>query len=77
MWVVNSSGDKTVNCYLFKIDRIYGEKAGKYAILGEYAHNFWGGVYEVISVHKTKEDAINELEKLNKSLEKGVKIYRF
>lgn len=77
MWVVSQGKEKVLNCYAFTITRYYAKKGYKYAISGEYAHSFWGGVETVISLYKTKEDAEKDLERLNKSLMKGDKLFRF
>lgn len=77
MWVVSQSKSKVLNCYSFSISRYYSKKGYKYAINGEYAHSFWGSCKDVLSLYKTKDDAIKDLERLNKSLTKGENLFRF
>ena len=77
MWVVSQNKEKVLNCYAFNITRYYAQKGLKYAIMGEYAHSFWGGIEDVLCLYKTKEDAIKDLERLNKSLTKGDKLFKF
>ena len=77
MWVTTQNKEKVLNCYAFNIVRYYAQKGYKFAIMGEYAHSFWGSVQEVVSLYKTKDDAIKDLEKLNKSLAKGEKTFKF
>ena len=77
MWVVTNNKEKVLNCYAFNITRYYAQKGYKFAIMGEYAHSFWGGIEAVVGLYKTKEDAIKDLEKLNKSLTKGDKVFKF
>lgn len=77
MWVVTQNKEKILNCYAFNISRNYAQKGLKFAIVGEYAHNFWGGCEEVLALYKTKEEALKDLEKLNKSLAKGEKLFKF
>lgn len=77
MWVVTRNKEKVLNCYSFNVMRNYGQRGFKYAIVGEYAHNFWGGISEILSLYPTKEDALKDLEKLNKSLMKGENLFKF
>ena len=77
MWVVSQNKEKVLNCYSFSIQKNYAQKGFKYAILGEFAHSFWGGAFETLALYPTKEDALKDLEKLNKSLTKGDKLFRF
>jgi len=77
MWVVTQNKEKVLNCYAFSITRYYAQKGFKFAIVGEYAHSFWGSCEEVLSLYKTKDDAVKDLEKLNKSLTKGEKLFKF
>ena len=77
MWVVSQNKEKVLNCYAFNITRYYAQKGYKFAIMGEYAHSFWGGIQDVVCLYKTKDEAIKDLEKLNKSLMKGDKLFRF
>ena len=77
MWVVSQNKEKVLNCYSFNITRYYAKKGYKYAITGEYAHSFWGSCNDILGLYKTKDDALKDLEKLNKSLTKGDKIFKF
>lgn len=77
MWVVSQNKEKVLNCYSFNITRYYAQKGMKFAIVGEFAHSMWGGAQEVLALYKTKEEAVKDLEKLNKSLTKGDKIFKF
>ena len=77
MWVVSQNKEKVLNCYSFNIVRYYAQKGYKYAITGEFAHSFWGSCRDIIGLYPTKDDALKDLEKLNKSLTKGENIFRF
>lgn len=77
MWVVTRNKEKVLNCYSFNVARYYAHRGFKYAIVGEYAHGFWGGSQEILQLYPTKDDAIKDLERLNKSLAKGENIFKF
>ena len=77
MWVVSKDSEKTVNCYSFSVQKDCAKKGFKYAIVGEFAHSMWGGSFVSLAYYKTKEEAIKDLEKLNKSLTKGEKLFKF
>ena len=77
MWVVSQHSEKVLNCYSFSITKYYALKKYKYAITGEFAHNFWGSCKEILSLYHTKEDALKDLDRLNKSLMKGENLFKF
>lgn len=77
MWVMSQNKEKVLNCYSFNVVRYYAQKGYKFAIVGEFAHNFWGGSEAVLGLYTSKEEALKDLEKLNKSLTKGEKIFKF
>lgn len=77
MWVVSQNKEKVFNCYSFNIIRYYAKKGIKYAISGEFAHSFWGGSQEVLALYPNKEEALKDLERLNKSLSKGENLFKF
>ena len=77
MWVVSQSKEKVINCYAFDVRKYYAQKGSKYAIVGEYAHSFWGSIEQVLALYPDKEEALKDLEKLNKSLAKGEKLFKF
>lgn len=77
MWVQTKDDTNLINCYSFQIQRTYGEKGKKYAIIGEYAHNFWGGSFATLETYAKLDDAKKDLEKLNKSIVKGEKVFKF
>ena len=77
MWVVTRDKEKVLNCYSFSIVKHFALKGYKYAIVGEYAHNFWGGSQKILQLYPNKEEAIKDLEKLNKSIAKGESLFKF
>lgn len=77
MWVVSQNSEKVLNCYSFDITRYYAKRGYKFAITGEFAHSFWGSKKNILGLYKSKEEALKDLEKLNKCLMKGENIFRF
>ena len=77
MWAVSQNAEKVLNCYSFNITRYYSMKGYKFAITGEFAHSFWGSKKDILGLYKTKEDALKDLERLNKSLAKGENLFKF
>lgn len=77
MWVVSQNKEKVLDCYSFNITRYYAKKGFKFAIAGEYAHSFWGSCQEILSLYPNKDEALKDLDRLNKSLAKGEKVFKF
>ena len=77
MWVVSQNKEKVLNCYSFNITKYFARRGFKYAVTGEFAHSFWGSKKDILSLYKTKDDALKDLERLNKSLAKGESLFRF
>lgn len=77
MWVVSQGKEKVLDCYSFDITRYYARKKYKFAITGEFAHSFWGSKKNILGLYQTKDDALKDLERLNKSLAKGENLFRF
>ncbi len=75
MWIRSQDKTKLVKCLAFSISKNFGGKK-KGAIMGTTSYGrFWGETQIILGLYNTKEDALNELSKLQKELINNTEIY--
>ena len=74
MWIRSQNKKELVKCRAFSVKKNFGGKK-KGAIMGTVSTGVFGGNEILLGLYTTKEDAVNEMSRLQKELVNATELY--